>query len=63
MTDEIIRRGHADNEFIDLAKEQELRRWTESLHVPEETLRDAVQAVGNSAGRVRQYLSYAGSVL
>jgi len=63
MTEEIIKRGHTDHEFIDLAQEREIRRWSESLHVPEAALRDAVQAVGNSAGRVRQYLSYAGSVL
>ena len=62
MTDDTTRSGHADRDFIRLEQEHEVRHWTEALGVSEEVLRDAVRSVGNSAGRVRQYLSYAGSV-
>ena len=59
MSDDITTRSG----LISLEREHEISYWTKSLGVSEDELREAVQAVGPSAGKVRQYLSYAGSVL
>lgn len=45
-----------DRKLIALNEPHEVRSWTESLGVDEETLRAAVAAVGNSAEKVREYL-------
>ncbi|MDM0117640.1 DUF3606 domain-containing protein [Variovorax sp. J22R133] len=46
-----------DRKLIALGEEHEVRSWTESLKCTEEELRAAVRAVGNSADKVREYLS------
>lgn len=48
--------GGADRARISLAEDYEVRDWTKSLGVSEEELREAVDAVGNSADKVREYL-------
>ena len=45
-----------DHERIDLAGEHEVRMWTQTLGVGEAELREAIDAVGNSAPKVREYL-------
>jgi len=46
-----------DRAFINLSEPYEVRDWTNSLGVTEEQLREAVEAVGSSAEKVRQYLA------
>jgi hypothetical protein len=48
--------GGADRSRISLGEDYEVRDWTKSLGVSEEELREAVDAVGNSADAVRDYL-------
>jgi Spy/CpxP family protein refolding chaperone len=46
----------ADRQRISIDEDYEHRDWPESLGTTEEKLREAVQAVGNSADKVRQHL-------
>jgi len=48
--------GGADRNRISLGEEYEIRDWTEALGVSEQELREAVDAVGNSAVAVRAFL-------
>jgi hypothetical protein len=45
-----------DRKLSSLDEPHELRSWTERLQCTPEQLRAAVQAVGNSADAVREYL-------
>lgn len=45
-----------DRDRISLAEDYEVRDWTKTLEVSEDELREAVDAVGNSADKVREYL-------
>ncbi|NDZ11459.1 DUF3606 domain-containing protein [Variovorax sp. WS11] len=56
MPDDTSKTG-SDRKFISLEQYYELRDWAESLGCTPEQLRDAVKAVGNSADKVREYLS------
>lgn len=47
----------ADRQRISIEQEYERRDWAKSLGTTEEKLREAVQAVGNSADKVREYLT------
>lgn len=47
-----------DRHFINLSEHYEVRDWSNSLGVTEAQLREAVAAVGNSADKVREYLSH-----
>ena len=49
--------GAPDRDRISLGEDYEVRDWTKMLGVSEEELREAVDAVGNSADKVREYLS------
>lgn len=49
--------GAADRSRISLGEDYEVRDWTKALGVSEEELRAAVDAVGNSADKVREYLA------
>ena len=49
--------GAPDRDRISLVEDYEVRDWTKALGVSEEELREAVDAVGNSADKVREYLS------
>ena len=49
--------GSPDRDRISLSEDYEVRSWTESLGVSEQDLREAVDAVGNSADAVRTYLN------
>jgi len=48
--------GSPDRDRISLSEHYEVRDWAKSFGVSEERLREAVQAVGNSADKVREYL-------
>jgi hypothetical protein len=45
-----------DRKLISLREEYEVRYWTQAFGVSKKDLLDAVQAVGPSAGKVRDYL-------
>ena len=48
--------GSPDRDRISLSEDYEVRDWTKSLGVSEDELREAVDAVGNHADKVREYL-------
>ena len=56
MADDINNIGSPDRDRISLSEDYEIRDWTQSLGVSEAELREAVDAVGNSADAVRAYL-------
>lgn len=56
MTDDKRAVGSPDRDRIGLTEDYEVRDWTRSLGVSEQELREAVDAVGNSADAVRAYL-------
>jgi hypothetical protein len=56
MSDNKNMAGSPDNKRIDLSDPKEIWNWTKSLGVDEDKLRSAVEAVGNSADKVRDYL-------
>lgn len=56
MADDKNEVGVPDRTRINLSEDYEVRDWTKSLGVSEDELREAVDAVGNSADKVREYL-------
>ncbi|WP_038215428.1 MULTISPECIES: DUF3606 domain-containing protein [Xenophilus] len=56
MTDDPKKTG-LDRKLISLETPHEVRSWSESLGCSEAELREAVQAVGNSAEQVREHLA------
>ena len=56
MADDKTHVGSPDRDRISLGEDYEVRDWTRSLGVSEAELREAVDAVGNSAAAVRAYL-------
>ena len=56
MSDDKTKVGGQDRARINLGEDYEIRDWTQSLGVDEATLRGAVQAVGDRADDVREYL-------
>lgn len=58
MADDKNSIGSPDRDRISLSEEYEVRDWTKSLGVSEDELREAVDAVGNSADAVRAYLKH-----
>jgi len=56
MSDDKTKTGN-DRKLISLEQDYEVRDWTKSMNTTEEKLRAAVEAVGNSAEKVREYLS------
>lgn len=56
MADDKSKVGGPDRTRIGLGEDYEIRDWTASLGVSEAELREAVDAVGNSADKVREYL-------
>jgi hypothetical protein len=45
-----------DRQRINIHEEYELRDWAKSLQITPERLKEVVQAVGDRADRVRQFL-------
>lgn len=56
MSDDKTKRGAADRSRINVNQDYERRDWAKSLGVSEEELTAAVNVVGNSAEKVREYL-------
>lgn len=56
MTDNKSNTGGQDRSRIALGEDYEVRYWTDALGVTEETLREVVGRVGNSADAVREAL-------
>ncbi|MDF7773653.1 DUF3606 domain-containing protein [Sphingomonas sp. AOB5] len=57
MADNKSATGSPDRDRINMSEDYEVRDWTESLGVSRERLQEAVDAVGSSADKVREYLS------
>ena len=55
MTDDPRNRGEPDRSRINLNEEHEVRYWTKALDATEAELRAAVEAVGPTADKVREY--------
>ncbi|SFE10634.1 DUF3606 domain-containing protein [Paracidovorax konjaci] len=56
MADDKTKAGGADRRLINLSEDYEVRDWASVLNCDEFELRRAVEAVGNSAEAVRNYL-------
>ena len=56
MADDKSDIGAPDRDRINMSEDYEVRDWSESLGVSRERLQEAVDAVGNSADKVREYL-------
>ena len=61
MSDDTRNPGRPDRDHIILEQDYEVRDWSQSLGVTEDELRKAVQAVGNTASKVREYLQKEGT--
>jgi hypothetical protein len=57
MSDDKSKRGSPDRDRISLSEDYEVRDWAASLGVSKEELRAAVEKVGNSASKVRDYIA------
>jgi hypothetical protein len=56
MSDNKSDRGSPDRDRIDMNDPDEVRNWTKSLGVSKEELARAVQAAGDRADKVREFL-------
>jgi hypothetical protein len=56
MSDDKANRGAPDRDRIDMNDPDEVRNWMKSLGVSREDLQRAVEAAGDRAERVREYL-------
>ena len=56
MSDDKTKPGGQDRERINVNEAYELRDWAKSLNTTPERLKEAVQAVGDRAEKVREYL-------
>ena len=56
MADDKSNSGGQDRTRINVNQDYELRDWARSLNTTPERIREAVQAVGDRAEKVREYL-------
>lgn len=56
MSDNLKNRGGQDRQRIDVNQDYELRDWSKKFGVSQEQVKEAVQAVGDRADKVEQYL-------
>ncbi|WP_280154856.1 DUF3606 domain-containing protein [Piscinibacter sp. XHJ-5] len=56
MPDNLKNRGGSDRTRIDVNEDYELRDWSKKFGVSPEQVKEAVQAVGDQADRVEQFL-------
>jgi hypothetical protein len=56
MPDDTSKSHGQDRERINVNQDYELRDWAKSLHTTPERVKEAVQAVGDRADKVREYL-------
>ena len=57
MSDDKSKTGGQDRDRINVNQDYELRDWAKSLNTTPEKIKEAVQAVGDRADKVREYLS------
>lgn len=57
MADDKTKRGQPDRDLIDVNDDDELRNRSKSLNKTPDEIKGAVRVVGNSAAKVREYLS------
>ncbi|MCD9046881.1 DUF3606 domain-containing protein [Luteimonas sp. MHLX1A] len=57
MADNTDDRGPQDRARVAMGQDHEVRYWSEKFGVSKEKLQEAVDAVGNSAAAVEEYLS------
>jgi len=57
MSDDKSKAHGQDRQRINVNEDYELRDWCKSLNTTPERLKEAVQAVGDRAEKVREYLS------
>jgi hypothetical protein len=57
MSDDKSKSHGQDRQRININEDYELRDWSKSLNTTPERLKEAVQAVGDRADKVREYLS------
>ena len=57
MSDDKSKASGQDRQRINLHEDYEVRDWCKSLNTTPERLKEAVQAVGDRAEKVREYLS------
>jgi hypothetical protein len=56
MSDNLDKSGGQDRQRINVNQDHELRDWSKKFGVTPEQLKEAVQAVGDRAEKVRQHL-------
>jgi hypothetical protein len=56
MSDDKTKSGGQDRKRINVHEDYELRDWAKSLNTSPERVKEAVQAVGDRADKVREYL-------
>ena len=56
MSDDKSKSSGQDRQRIDVSQDYELRDWAKTLNTTPERLKEAVQAVGDRADKVREYL-------
>ena len=56
MADDKTKTGGQDRARINVNEDYELRDWANSLNTTPERIKEAVQAVGDRAEKVREYL-------
>ena len=56
MSDDKSKSGGQDRQRINVNEDYELRDWAKTLNTTPERLKEAVQAVGDRADKVREYL-------
>jgi hypothetical protein len=56
MSDDPKKSHGQDRQRINVHQDYELRDWAKSLHTTPERVKEAVQAVGDRAEKVREYL-------
>jgi methyl-accepting chemotaxis protein len=56
MPDDKTKPGGQDRERINVNQVHELRDWAKSMNTTPERLKEAVQAVGDRADKVREFL-------
>jgi hypothetical protein len=57
MSDDKSNSNGQDRQRINVHQDYELRDWSKSLNTTPERLKEAVQAVGDRAEKVREYLA------
>ncbi len=62
MADDKTNRGPRDRSRIDVNEDYELDYWTGELGVDQQTLKNAVRAVGPVADKVREHLRGGGTL-